>query len=477
MSDQERDAAEQKYTMIAPFLNKTSSLKKISEKSGVPIRTLNLWLKKYREGGLKGLARKTRGDKGIPKVYDEEMQKRIEGIYFKNPELSSASIHKLIAEYCEQSALKAPSYKTVCKIVKSIPDDMTVLATQGSKAYQQKYDLLYLRSSKRPNEIWQADHVFIDIQVYNDKNVLERPWLTIIIDDCSRAICGYELSFLAPASNKTSLCLRHALWRKVDPRWSIMGVPETLYTDHGSDFTSKQIEQVCIDLKINLIHSQIGRPRGRGKIERFFRTLNQTLISRINSIMTTSNNQPTFDLKSLDKMVYEFIVNYNHQTHSDLRMSPTERWQLNGFLPHILDSLEDLDLLLFTVAKPRRILRDGIHFQGLRYIDLILAEYIGEDVSIRYDPSDISSIRVFHKQKFLCQPICTELSQSKISLKEIQSVRNKRRRELKKKIAERKSLFEAVVAASRKTLPCSDEVELLQETRSSKSKLKLYESD
>lgn len=248
MSDQERAAAEQKYKMIAPFLNKTSSLKKISEKSGVPIRTLNLWLKKYREGGLKGLARKTRDDKGIFKIYDEEMQKRIEGIYFKNPDLSSASIHKLISEYCEQSALKVPSYKTVCKIVNSIPDDMSVLATQGSKAYQQKYDLLHLRSSNRPNEIWQADHVLIDIEIYNDKNELERPWLTIIIDDCSRAICGYELSFLAPSINKTSLCLRHALWRKVDPRWSIMGVPETLYTDHGPDFTSKVSSKQCATL-------------------------------------------------------------------------------------------------------------------------------------------------------------------------------------------------------------------------------------
>jgi len=477
MNHQEYDSAQQKYKIIAPFLHKTSSIKKISEKNSVPIRTLNLWLKKYRDYGLKGLARKTRSDKGTLKVYDEELKKRIEGTSLKHPNLSRASIHKLITEYCTQNTITAPGYKTVCKIVKSIPDDMTVLSTQGSKAYQQKYDLLYLRSSSRPNEIWQADHVLIDIEVYNDKNVLERPWLTIIIDDCSRAICGYELSFLAPSANKTSLCLRHALWRKSDSRWSIMGVPETLYTDHGSDFTSKQIEQVCIELKINLIHSQIGCPRGRGKIERFFRTLNQTLISGINSIMSTENKQTHFDLKSLDKMVYDFIVNYNHQIHSDLGMSPAERWQLNGFLPHILDSLEDLDLLLFTVAKPRRILRDGIHFQGLRYVDLILAEYIGEDVSIRYNPSDISSIRVFYKQKFLCQPICTELSQSKISLKEIQSARNKRRRELKKKIAERKSLVEAVIFASRKTLSPSVEVELLKETKPSKSKLKLYESD
>ena len=33
------------------------------------------------------------------------------------------------------------------------------------------------------------------------------------------------------------------------------------------------MEQVAIDLKINLMFSKVGVPRGRGKIERFFRQL------------------------------------------------------------------------------------------------------------------------------------------------------------------------------------------------------------
>ena len=56
----------------------------------------------------------------------------------------------------------------------------------------------------------------MDIEILNDTNKLQRPWLTIVIDDCSRAICGYELSFLSPSAYKTSLCLRHAIWRKAD---------------------------------------------------------------------------------------------------------------------------------------------------------------------------------------------------------------------------------------------------------------------
>jgi len=47
------------------------------------------------------------------------------------------------------------------------------------------------------------------------------------------------------------------------------------YTDHGSDFTSHHLEQVSADLKMGLVFSQAGMPRGRGRIERFFRTINQ----------------------------------------------------------------------------------------------------------------------------------------------------------------------------------------------------------
>ena len=68
-------------------------------------------------------------------------------------------------------------------------------------------------------------------------------------------------------------------------------MPETFYTDHGSDFTSKHIEQVCIDLKIRLIFSQVAQPRGRGKIERFFRTLNQKLIHTLQAITQNGNQR------------------------------------------------------------------------------------------------------------------------------------------------------------------------------------------
>ncbi|EPN1172472.1 DDE-type integrase/transposase/recombinase, partial [Listeria innocua] len=129
------------------------------------------------------------------------------------------------------------------------------------------YELVHIRETTAPNIIWQADHTLLDIEVLNAKGYPERPWLTIIMDDYSRAITGYFIAFESPNSLRTALTLRQAIWRKDQADWPICGIPRIFYTDHGSDFTSQHLEQVSADLKIELKFSKVGVPRGRGKIE------------------------------------------------------------------------------------------------------------------------------------------------------------------------------------------------------------------
>ena len=139
------------------------------------------------------------------------------------------------------------------------------------------------------------------------------------------------------------------------------------------------------------------------------------------------------------------------------------------------ESLEQLDLLLLTVIKPRKVRRDGIHFQGLRYMDPLLASYVNEDIVIRYDPSDITEIRVFYKNKYLCRPVCQELANHKIGLKEIEKARNERKKELNKKITERLSLVDAIL----KLKPKNQEIAISQNPQITKKKIKfkLYAVD
>jgi putative transposase len=66
-----------------------------------------------------------------------------------------------------------------------------------------------------------------------------------------------------------------------NPRWHVCGIPSVFYTDHGPDFTSKHMEPVVADLAMELIFSQVEVPRGRGKVERFFRSVNELLLQDV----------------------------------------------------------------------------------------------------------------------------------------------------------------------------------------------------
>jgi putative transposase len=85
------------------------------------------------------------------------------------------------------------------------------LAHQGAKAYGNVFDLIYRRVATRSNAIWQADHTPLDIELLqSDVNsaMTAKPWLSVILDDHSRAVAGYFLSFEAPCSLNTALALR-----------------------------------------------------------------------------------------------------------------------------------------------------------------------------------------------------------------------------------------------------------------------------
>ena len=108
------------------------------------------------------------------------------------------------------------------------------------------------------------------------------------------------------------------------------------------------------------------------------------------------------------------------------------------------DSLEQLDLLLLTVARTRRVQQDGIRFMGMRYIDPTLAAYVGEEVLLRYDPRDMAEIRVFYQDRFLCRAVCQELAGETVPFREIATARNRRKRELRQTIQDRRRVVDSL---------------------------------
>ena len=285
-----------------------------------------------------------------------------------------------------------------------------------------------------------------------------RPWLTLIEDDHSRAVAGYAVNLEAPSALTTALAFRQAIWRKSWPGWHVCGIPDAFHVDHGSDFTSAHLEQAMADLRTRAYFSLPGQPRGRGKVERIFGTVNQMCLPALPGYAPRGTpdraGQARLTLAGLDAAIGTFVREiYNLTSHGETGMAPQQRWEAGAFLPRMPDSLEQLDLLLLTVAKPRKIHPDGIHFQGLRYLDPVLAAYVGDSVIMRYDPRDMAEIRVFTGAGFLCRAICPELAGTTIGLKDITAARNARRRGLARGLRERASVVDRLLAAHQEQPP------------------------
>jgi putative transposase len=94
------------------------------------------------------------------------------------------------------------------------------------------------------------------------------------------------------------------------------------YTDHGSDFTSQHMEQVAADLRMRLVFSLPGQPRGRGKVERYMDTINQMCLPALPGHAPRGTkdraSQARLSLAELDAALGAFIVNvYNNRVHSE----------------------------------------------------------------------------------------------------------------------------------------------------------------
>ncbi|WP_241655148.1 Mu transposase C-terminal domain-containing protein [Granulicella sibirica] len=330
----------------------------------------------------------------------------IEGLFLKMPRPSAASVFRRVLTFYKERQWPSPSYSTVYAVISRLDPGMITLAHEGPASFRDKFELVHRHRASRPNAVWQAGHTQLDLLIRDASGKPVRPWLTTVIDDHSRALAGYSVFVDAPSAFQTSLALGQAIWRKADPLWAVYGIPDVLYVDYGSDFTSKHLEQVAVDLHFELVYSTIARPQGRGKIERLFGTLNTELLPELPGYLMHGKpaTEPTLSLAELDRALGTFLVGtYNARTHREIRLPPQTAWSGDSWLPRTPNSLEDLDLLLISVAKARTIHRDGIHFQGIRYMDPTLAAYVKEAVTIRYDPRDVAEIRVFHRNRFLCR--------------------------------------------------------------------------
>jgi len=117
--------------------------------------------------------------------------------------------------------------------------------------------------------------------------------------------------------------------------------------DNGANYRSQHLALVCAKLGIALIHARPYRPQGKGKIERWFKTVRAQLLTRLSEADTRS-------LEALNRRLHAWVEGeYHHAPHRGLDgKTPLEQWALTGEAVRFPESGLDLDdLFLFEVQR------------------------------------------------------------------------------------------------------------------------------
>jgi putative transposase len=138
LSEAQRRQAITRFAVLRPYLEGDAPLARIARNAGVPIRTLERWLMRYRRDGLAGLARRVRGDAGMHRL-PPDLVTLIEGMGLKKPRSSAALIRRRVAIVAKAQGWPLPSYSTVHAILARLDPAMVCLALDGPVTFRDRY--------------------------------------------------------------------------------------------------------------------------------------------------------------------------------------------------------------------------------------------------------------------------------------------------------------------------------------------------
>jgi len=187
-------------------------------------------------------------------------------------------------------------------------------------------------------------------------------------------------SFMPAKGLDASLdCLRHAV--------AARGVPGRLYIDNAKIYRSPQLARIAASLGILIVHSRPYQPEGRGKIERFFRTLREQFLANLDP-------KHPLCLEELNDRLWIWMESVYHRSeHSALGSTPLARWQRDIEQIRQLPPASDLRRLFFH--RLDRVVRRDSTFLLHNCLYEAPPHLAGHTVEVRFDPLDAAEVEIW----------------------------------------------------------------------------------
>lgn len=337
-----------------PYSNRT----RISE------NTIYRWIRRYRKSGgkLYSLYPQTRNDCGKTRKLDEETTLAIIQERERRPDFPVTMLLEELKRRCIVN--ENVGISTVYRML----NRHGLVQKTSSAEDRRKYE------ASQPNDIWQSDVMHGPMVTVNQRQ--RKTYLIAFLDDHSRLIpfaafyLSEKLSFFIEAF-ETALLKR--------------GLPRKLYVDNGAAYRSRKLEFTCASLAIALIHARPYKPQGKGKIERFFRTVRAAFLPQ----------SDTSSLEMLNQSFSRWLDHCYHQRkHTGTGMTPFARFTRD--LSCIRKAPRDLKehfrkAVHRTVARDRTITLDGKLFEAP-------VALVGKRVLLLYHEQEPGKVEAFWEQ-------------------------------------------------------------------------------
>lgn len=322
----------------------------------------------------------------------------------------------------ESMALPMPTRRLMTRLIQKMPAFEKYAARFGREQARKEFrSMKGHRITNRPLERAEIDHTILDVFVLDDRTHLPlgRPYLTVCIDDFTRSVLGIYIGFQPPSFSSVAKCLKDCFRPKVKLReqyadiqndWAAHGVMQELVVDNGTEFHSHSLEEMCGALGVEIHYAPRQTPWFKGKVESFFRTLNNGLVHRIpgktfSNIAERGDYDPAkhacITLSELNALARKWVADVYHQTpHRALQTTPATMWKTHILPEDIPLPDESLNLDAVAGSTERRLLtHKGIEYMGLIYNSPELTELRHREgykllVDIRVDECDIGKIYV-----------------------------------------------------------------------------------
>jgi putative transposase len=297
--------------------------------------------------------------------------------------------------------LSLPHENTVGKILRRLEDEKKTGRMPRRKRHLKRGTV----NANWPGSTCQMDHGYLDILILDPiyREEIGRPWITLLIDCCTRMVMGFYLSLDFPSAASAGMCVANAICMKdaylkeiglPDAVWPWWGTFNLLHVDNAKEFRGNTLKRGCDQHDLKLHWRPVANPTYGGHIERMMGTVAGEM--KLIPGTTFSNYKEKGDYESAKEaamtleeleryLVTWFLEAYHQREHSELGMSPLQKLeQMRRFGSDEYPACGDPDPVKdeqrlrydFMPFEERTVQTDGVRLNHIYYRHDVLRPFV-----------------------------------------------------------------------------------------------------